>query len=204
MDSSVLLPPPYSPPDISDDGLLNGRKKKKNSAKEFREVPVSDDGFVNEREKEKSIPKEIMEIPKSDMDLIKEIGKIPKETTSHEEVISGALSYNKKVQDPKFADMEIAPEKDADADDKAEAEAEEDEGDRKDGDPVKKDRCCWDGFGLNIWKWRLTGIGALCSIGVAAAATTTIYMFILGSTQRQKQHHMNQKLPLKICPDDKV
>lgn len=189
---------------LPDDGFLNGKKKKKNSPNEFEEAPVPDDGFVNGKAKEKSIPKakELMEIPKPDVDFIREIREAPKETTSHEEVISDALFYNKKVQDQKFADMEIAPEKDDD--DYNESEAAEDEGDRKDVDPIKKDRCCWDGFGLNIWKWKLTGIGALCSIGVAAAATTTICMFILGSTQRQKQHHMNQKLPLKIYPDDKV
>ncbi|XP_030516943.2 uncharacterized protein LOC115730460 isoform X2 [Rhodamnia argentea] len=53
--------------------------------------------------------------------------------------------------------------------------------------------------GLNIWKWGFTGIGALCSFGVAAA---TICIIILGS-QRAKQSQQNQKLRFQIYTDDK-
>ncbi|KAA8519041.1 hypothetical protein F0562_016185 [Nyssa sinensis] len=54
--------------------------------------------------------------------------------------------------------------------------------------------------GLNIWKWSLTGIGAICSFGVAAA---TICIIIFGSSQRNKQHQQNQKLRFQIYTDDK-
>lgn len=55
--------------------------------------------------------------------------------------------------------------------------------------------------GVNLWNWRLTGIGAICSFGVAAAAVT-ICIFI-GNHQKQKQHKQNQKLKFQFS-DDKV
>ncbi|KAF8403979.1 hypothetical protein HHK36_012089 [Tetracentron sinense] len=62
----------------------------------------------------------------------------------------------------------------------------------------------WEGGGdhggLSIWRWRLTGIGALCSIGVTAA---TVCIFIFGSHQRHKHHQHNQKLLFQINNDDK-
>ncbi|KAG5232789.1 Titin [Salix suchowensis] len=54
--------------------------------------------------------------------------------------------------------------------------------------------------GLNLWKLSLTGIGAICSFGVAAA---TICIFIFGSHQRNKQQQQNQKLRFQIYTDDK-
>ncbi|KAF9670241.1 hypothetical protein SADUNF_Sadunf13G0047900 [Salix dunnii] len=54
--------------------------------------------------------------------------------------------------------------------------------------------------GLNLWKLSLTGIGAICSFGVAAA---TICIFIFGSHQRNKHQQQNQKLSFQIYTDDK-
>ncbi|XP_057507521.1 uncharacterized protein LOC130790553 [Actinidia eriantha] len=56
--------------------------------------------------------------------------------------------------------------------------------------------------GLKIWKWSLTGIGAICSFGVAAA---TICIIILGSHQKnkQQQQQQNQKLRFQIITDEK-
>ncbi|MCL7048318.1 hypothetical protein MKW94_006941 [Papaver nudicaule] len=56
------------------------------------------------------------------------------------------------------------------------------------------------GGGLQIWKWRITGIGALCSMGITAA--TTICIFIIGN--RKKQHHQqqNQKYRIQIYAED--
>lgn len=57
--------------------------------------------------------------------------------------------------------------------------------------------------GVNMWKWRLTSIGAICSFGVAAAAT--ICIIILGNGQQQRKHQLNrQKLQFQIYADDKV
>lgn len=56
--------------------------------------------------------------------------------------------------------------------------------------------------GINIWKWSLTGIGAICSFGVAAAATVCI--IILGGRQKNKHHQDNRKLQFHIYADDKV
>lgn len=57
------------------------------------------------------------------------------------------------------------------------------------------------GGGFNVWKWSLTGIGALCSFGVAA---TTICIIIFASSQRNKHQQHNQKLRFQIITDDKV
>ncbi|KAJ6422612.1 hypothetical protein OIU84_027558 [Salix udensis] len=46
----------------------------------------------------------------------------------------------------------------------------------------------------------LTGIGAICTFGVAAA---TICIFIFGSHQRNRHHQQNQKLSFQIYTDDK-
>ncbi|KAJ6858402.1 hypothetical protein NC652_040855 [Populus alba x Populus x berolinensis] len=54
--------------------------------------------------------------------------------------------------------------------------------------------------GLNLWKLSLTGIGAICTFGVAAA---TICIFIFGNQQRNKQQQQNQKLSFQIYADDK-
>ncbi|XP_042513354.1 uncharacterized protein LOC122088229 [Macadamia integrifolia] len=53
--------------------------------------------------------------------------------------------------------------------------------------------------GFCFWKLGLSGIGTLCSVGVAAA---TICIFIFGSQKRQK-HHQNQKFRFQIYSDDK-
>lgn len=61
-----------------------------------------------------------------------------------------------------------------------------------------------DGSSVNMWKWSLTGIGAICSFGVAAAAT--ICIIILGSGPKNRHHHQqnHQNLRFQIYADDKV
>ncbi|XVF56884.1 hypothetical protein PTKIN_Ptkin06aG0156200 [Pterospermum kingtungense] len=54
--------------------------------------------------------------------------------------------------------------------------------------------------GLNLWKWSLTGIGAICSFGVAAA---TFCFIILGTQHRHKQQQQNQKLLFQRYNDGK-
>ncbi|XP_009599485.1 uncharacterized protein [Nicotiana tomentosiformis] len=54
--------------------------------------------------------------------------------------------------------------------------------------------------GLNIWNWSLTGIGAICSFGIAAV---TICIFI-GNHQKQKQNKQNQKLNFQFSDDKKM
>ena len=55
--------------------------------------------------------------------------------------------------------------------------------------------------GLNLWKLSLTGIGAICSFGIAAA---TICILFFGSHQRNKHRQQNQKIAFQIYNDDKV
>lgn len=54
--------------------------------------------------------------------------------------------------------------------------------------------------GFNLWKWSLSGVGAICSFGVAAA---TICVLFFGSQQRNKLQQ-NQKIRFQIYTDDKV
>ncbi|KAI3924344.1 hypothetical protein MKW98_032545 [Papaver atlanticum] len=56
------------------------------------------------------------------------------------------------------------------------------------------------GGGLQIWKWRITGTGALCSLGITAA---TICILIIGSRKKQKHHQQNQKYRIQIYAEDK-
>ncbi|XP_058204789.1 uncharacterized protein LOC131318818 [Rhododendron vialii] len=56
-----------------------------------------------------------------------------------------------------------------------------------------------EGGAVNIWKWSLTGIGAICSFGVAAA---TVCIIIYGTHQKNKQQQ-NQKLRFQIYAEDK-
>lgn len=56
-------------------------------------------------------------------------------------------------------------------------------------------------FGIKILRWRLVGgVGALCSVGVAAA---TLCIFILGGCQLQKHQNRNQKIQFQIYTDEK-
>nr|GMC79461.1 Titin like [Ipomoea batatas]GMD94339.1 Titin like [Ipomoea batatas] len=55
--------------------------------------------------------------------------------------------------------------------------------------------------GVNIWRWSLSGIGAVCSFGVAAAAAATLCIIFIGNSQ--KHRHQNHKLCFQICTDDK-
>ncbi|XP_077213473.1 uncharacterized protein LOC143848412 [Tasmannia lanceolata] len=66
--------------------------------------------------------------------------------------------------------------------------------------PEIKGKGCWESGGFNICGWRVTGIGALCSVGVAAA---TICIFIFGNHQKNKQQNQNQNLRFQIYNDDK-
>ncbi|CAL1356591.1 unnamed protein product [Linum trigynum] len=67
-----------------------------------------------------------------------------------------------------------------------------DEGSGKDGDSG--------GGGLNIWRWSLHGVGAICSFGVAAA---TVCIIIFGNHQRNQQHKREQQIRFQIYTDDK-
>ncbi|PWA79193.1 hypothetical protein CTI12_AA207510 [Artemisia annua] len=64
---------------------------------------------------------------------------------------------------------------------------------------IKKKTVTWDESNkkLNILKWGLSGIGAFCSIGMAAV---TICIIICGNGRRHKQ---NQKLTIQVYPDNK-
>ncbi|XP_038695779.1 uncharacterized protein LOC119992989 isoform X2 [Tripterygium wilfordii] len=158
-------------------------------------------------------------------ELIKEVVKVPTDTNivssaTTEKVKDSDLDevaqvFFKKLKENKFADMKtyspkasprgVLPQIDAGAfkfEDRSETmeivtspkkEVENDEDIRE---------VTWEensSAGLNIWKWSLNGIGAICSFGVAAA---TFCVIILGSHQRDKQQQQNQKINFQIYTDD--
>ncbi|GMH29336.1 hypothetical protein Nepgr_031179 [Nepenthes gracilis] len=71
-----------------------------------------------------------------------------------------------------------------------------------DGDD-DEELACWEdnNGGLSLLKkWGMTGIGAICSFGFAAA---TFCIIVLGSRQNEKHHRHNQKLQFQIYAHDK-
>nr|GMD88001.1 uncharacterized protein LOC109150158 isoform X1 [Ipomoea batatas] len=52
------------------------------------------------------------------------------------------------------------------------------------------------GGGFNLWQWSLSGIGAICSFGVAAA--TTICIVFIENQQKHKRHHQNHNIRFQI------
>ncbi|KAE8663146.1 Detected protein of unknown function [Hibiscus syriacus] len=67
-------------------------------------------------------------------------------------------------------------------------------------DSIENNEADWEENSGGIWKWSLTGIGAICSFGVAAA---TFCIIIFGAQQRLKQHQLNQKLLFQHYTDEK-
>lgn len=83
-------------------------------------------------------------------------------------------------------------------DDGCEPEEEEEESNSSD---EKQGKGWWEGGDLTILKWKIHGVGALCSIGVVAAAT--LFIFFIGSRHRQKRLQ-NQRPRFQIYPEDQV
>ncbi|PNX85788.1 hypothetical protein L195_g041862 [Trifolium pratense] len=54
--------------------------------------------------------------------------------------------------------------------------------------------------GFNLWKWSLSGVGAICTFGVVAASICVLFF---GSQQRKKNQH-DKKMRFQIYNDDKV
>ncbi|CAJ2637361.1 unnamed protein product [Trifolium pratense] len=53
--------------------------------------------------------------------------------------------------------------------------------------------------GFNLWKWSLSGVGAICTFGVVAASICVLFF---GSQQRKKNQH-DKKMRFQIYNDDK-
>ncbi|XP_021898254.1 uncharacterized protein LOC110814963 isoform X2 [Carica papaya] len=70
------------------------------------------------------------------------------------------------------------------------------------GERDELDCCDGNDGGFDLWKWSLTGIGAICSFGVAAA---TMFIVILGTNNhRNKQLQHTQKLRFEIYDDKRI
>ncbi|CAN6476649.1 unnamed protein product [Victoria cruziana] len=65
---------------------------------------------------------------------------------------------------------------------------------------MEEEKSSDDGRGFGIWGWRVTRLGALCSLGVAAA---TICIIVLGrQSQMQHRQQQSQKFRFNSCADD--
>lgn len=60
-----------------------------------------------------------------------------------------------------------------------------------------------DDHGVQMWKWSFNGIGAICSFGVAAAATICIIILANGPNNRQHHRQNHPKLRFQIFTDEK-
>ncbi|KAL0911447.1 hypothetical protein M5K25_019589 [Dendrobium thyrsiflorum] len=55
----------------------------------------------------------------------------------------------------------------------------------------EEEKAIWEGIGIRIWRWKLMGVGALFSIGAAAAATICVVAFG-GREGKQPPHRRHQ------------
>ncbi|PIA59960.1 hypothetical protein AQUCO_00400676v1 [Aquilegia coerulea] len=145
-------------------------------------------------------------------EVVKEVIKV----VGDQEMISQHVFFNNKLKETQFVDIKMdSPKSTAGRGSWNQIETSSIQFDSKkeDHEEKKEDKHClesntkeeimnWkkNGCGFNIWRWRLSGIGAICSIGMAAA---TICIFIIGSQQKHKHHQQNHKLSFQIYTDDK-
>ncbi|MCD7449323.1 hypothetical protein HAX54_051264 [Datura stramonium] len=155
--------------------------------------------------------------PQEDDEVIKEvITKVPVEgaTVLQDEEDKVSQVFFKKMKETEFENMKLDSPKFSNKttsisqidsmnfpfEDKAEVLEVEKESVIKERDTNEENN----NGGINLWNWRLTGVGAICSFGfAAAAAVATIFIFI-GKHQKQKQHKQNQKLKFQFSDDKKI
>ncbi|KAL2466242.1 hypothetical protein Adt_42093 [Abeliophyllum distichum] len=154
----------------------------------------------------KQVPVEIKIMPSALPEKIK-----PFNTGSASEADQDLVSqvFFKKMKEPEFVDMkvespkssrsEIMPQIDGAGFFQFEENGEALESKSCEGDSEMEMEMDENNWGLNIWKWSLTGIGAICSFGVAAA---TVCIVVFGTRQKSKQEQ-NQKLQFQIYTNDK-
>ncbi|GKV07559.1 hypothetical protein SLEP1_g19315 [Rubroshorea leprosula] len=138
-------------------------------------------------------PSDVFESIEADQDAVSQV--FFKKTNNNEFV-------EMKMDSPKSGSRGVLPQIDAGAftfEEKSDEPLENNNSPRNRSE--RKEKVIWDdnSGGMNLWKLSLSGIGAICSFGIAAA---TICIFIFGSQQRNK-HHQNQKLSFQIYTDDK-
>ncbi|MCL7047065.1 hypothetical protein MKW94_015460 [Papaver nudicaule] len=164
-----------------------------------------------EEEEEQIVVKEMIKVPIVDI-------KTPKLVLVGEDQDTISQVFFKKMKENEFVDMKLDSPKSGSRGIKAgpiqfEDKEEVIENEKKiddqeeavvkkylDSDTKRDQRSLGEsngGGGLQIWKWRITGIGALCSIGITAA---TICIFIIGN--RKKHHQQNQKYRIQIYAED--
>ncbi|KAM0952061.1 hypothetical protein DsansV1_C03g0032431 [Dioscorea sansibarensis] len=79
-----------------------------------------------------------------------------------------------------------------DEEEECEEEVEQEEEEEELAEKIKE-KPCFNGFGITVWRW------SLCTVGVAAA---TVCMLFLGAKPRPKQHHHSQRLQFQMYSDE--
>lgn len=67
----------------------------------------------------------------------------------------------------------------------------------------KEEESSWeekDNNGFNLWKWSLSGVGAICTFGVVAVSVCVLFF----GSQHRKKIQQDQKIRFQIYADDKV
>eukprot|EP00262_Sarcandra_glabra_P016865 TRINITY_DN561_c0_g1_i2.p1 TRINITY_DN561_c0_g1~~TRINITY_DN561_c0_g1_i2.p1 ORF type:complete len:242 (-),score=50.60 TRINITY_DN561_c0_g1_i2:173-898(-) len=195
---------------LSDDGFLAIRHEngKNNKLTDFDPKPNSPSNLLIQTTDNLGVSNPITEVQKSE--------KVVQNTGSDHDPLSQV--FFKKMKENEFVDMKMDSPKSGNRGIKpqievgliqfGEKEAQQGEDSESKASkigieqPIEKNRGnseMKEKGGLSIWRWRLTGIGALCSIGVATAA---VFILIFGARKRQKQL-VYQKPQFQIYADDK-
>lgn len=70
----------------------------------------------------------------------------------------------------------------------------------------EEEKAIWEGIGIGIWRWRLMGVGALFSVGAAAAATICVVAF--GGREAKespyRRRHQRNIVQFHFHDEDKV
>ncbi|KAF7801475.1 uncharacterized protein G2W53_040586 [Senna tora] len=202
---------------LSDEGFFDREKKfslsKQNSDSrkilDADYVLCSSPDFRKIAKSNQAVPADTIRPEAFDDELEKEISRNPDEIEA-DQATDSRFSFSEKENDHQFVDMKsrrgIAPPIDTRTlkfEDKAEImeitsspklKIEKEIIVSSNRDDNKND----DGF--NLWKWSFTGIGAICTFGVAAA---TICIFFLGSQSKNKLDHQHKKIRFQIYTNDK-
>lgn len=159
-------------------------------------LEIHDDGAHNLKPQDHKDPAKI-----SDHDEIKNIKSLDDDDTSDQN-----QSVDMKVESPKSSGIVLTKIEAFQFEETVNGPREEDEADTEMVNNMNKNHGIEsnekddDRGGINIWKRSLTGIGAICSFGLAAAAICSI---ICSSHKKSQKLQQNQKLKFQIYDSHK-
>ncbi|KAL5708583.1 hypothetical protein ACHQM5_019365 [Ranunculus cassubicifolius] len=168
-------------------------------------VPVDLEPMVKKTRRQQELELELEKIPFIDIGVV--VPTMNRDINRDQDTVSRV--FFKKMKENEFVDMKMDSPRSKGLKlltDQGSVQFEDKEEIYKGEIKVKNDKeivkrkkgINWDGK-LNIWGWKVNGVGALCCIGVAAA--TTVCIVIFGNRKGNKPNH-NQKIQFQINSDD--